>query len=70
MPDNISQMPLSLAVFYGHEGVAKILLGREEVNPDKADYGGRTPLSLAAQNRHEEVVILLHSSKVVAPSVV
>ena len=69
MPDNISQMPLSLAVFYGHEGVVKILLGRQEVNPDKAGYGGRTPLSLVTQNQHEGVVIL-HSSKVVAPGVI
>ena len=26
----------------------RILLGQEEVNPDKPDYGDRTPLSFAA----------------------
>ena len=37
----------------GHEGVVKILLEPEEVNPDKPDNSYQTPLSNAAQNRHE-----------------
>ena len=31
------QTPLSWAAEYGHEGVVKILLEREDVNPDLAD---------------------------------
>ena len=40
----------------GHEGVVKILLGREEVGPDEPDSDGRTPLSPAAKSGHEGVV--------------
>jgi len=36
--------PLSRAVYNGHEEVVEILLGREEVNPDKQDTTGSTPL--------------------------
>ena len=28
----------------GHEGVVKLLLGREDVNPDRPDNYGQTPL--------------------------
>ena len=45
----------------------KILLGREDVNPDKPDNEGRTPLSRAALYRHERVVALLQSRKAVSP---
>jgi len=51
--------PLSFAAGNGHEGVVKILLGREEVNPNKPDNGGRTPLFFAAQNGREGVVKIL-----------
>jgi len=40
---------LSFASEEGHEEVVKILLGRKEVNPNKAEYDGRTPLMLAAR---------------------
>ena len=39
--------------------MVRILLGRHNVNPDKADNGGRTPLMCAAWNGHEEVVTTL-----------
>ena len=48
--------PLLLAARKGHEEVVNILLGREEVDPDKPDDIGRTPLSYAAQEGHEGVV--------------
>ena len=48
--------PLSWAAYNGNEEVVEILLGREEVNPDKADKWGNTPLSDAACNGHEGVV--------------
>jgi ankyrin repeat protein len=44
-----------------HEGVVKLLLGVEGVEPDSKDEGGRTPLSRAARNGHEAVVKLLQS---------
>ena len=37
-------------------GVVKLLLEREDVNPDSLDEVGRTPLSYAAGNGHEGVV--------------
>jgi len=59
--------PLGLAAHYGHEEVVKILLAREEVNPDKPDDYGRTPLLSAAQNGHEGVVEILLGRKEVNP---
>ena len=51
---------LSLAAENGHEAIVKMLLEREEVDPDQADteYGG-TPISWAACNEHEAVVKVL-----------
>ena len=43
----------------GHESVVKQFLDREDVNPDKPDNEGRTPLSWAASQGHEHVVKLL-----------
>ena len=37
----------------------KMLLERNDVNPDKADKGGRTPLSWAASYGYEEIVEIL-----------
>lgn len=39
----------------------KILLGQEEVNPNKPDNDGQTPLMFAAKYDHERVVALLQS---------
>ncbi|RPB04016.1 hypothetical protein L873DRAFT_1668129 [Choiromyces venosus 120613-1] len=41
---------------HGGDGVVKLLLEREDVNPDNLDEVGRTPLSYAAGNGHEGVV--------------
>lgn len=44
---------LSRAAGNGHEGIAKLLLGRGDVNPDTPDaWYGQTPLSRAAGNDH------------------
>ena len=37
----------------GHEEVVRILLRREEVNPDKPDKDGQTQLSYAASGGYE-----------------
>ena len=58
-PDRFGETPLSLAAYFGHEGVVNILLEREEVNCDKPDNDGRAPLSHAAENGHEGVVKIL-----------
>ena len=51
---------LAWAARRGYEGVVKMLLEREGINPHKADTRyGRTPLSWAAENGHERVVRLL-----------
>jgi len=42
-----------------HEEVVRILLGRMDVNPDRADKCGRTPLSWAAEYGYEESVRML-----------
>ena len=42
-----------------HEEVVRILLGRSDVNPDRADKRGRTPLSWAAEYGYEESVRML-----------
>ena len=43
-------------------GVAKILVGRNDINLDKPDNGGRMPLSWAAVLGKEEVVKVLQYS--------
>jgi len=60
--------PLFWAVENGHEGIVKLLLGRNDVNPDIPDTGyGRTPLSLAAERGHDGIVKLLLERKDVNP---
>jgi len=51
---------LAWAARGGYEGVVRMLLELEGINPDKADTKyDRTPLSWAAENGHEKVVKLL-----------
>jgi len=57
-PDEDNQTPLGCAAAKGHEGVIKLLLGREDVNPNHLGMC-RTPLGLAAVRGHEGVVKLL-----------
>jgi len=42
-----------------HEEIVRMLLGRKDVNPDRADKRGRTPLSWAAEYGREESVRML-----------
>jgi len=65
--DFFGRTPLAWAAHNGHEEVVKILLGREEVDPDKLDLDGHTPLSLAAWDGHEGVVRVLLEREGVNP---
>jgi len=47
------------AAYNEYEGVVRIQLDREDVDPDKADTFGRTQLSQATVNGNEGVVMLL-----------
>ena len=56
---NCSRTPVSRAAMGGHEGVVKILLGRDDVNLNEPDRYGQTPLCWAAENGHAGVVKIL-----------
>ena len=51
--------PLGWAAGNGHEAVVRILLGRDDVDPNKPDNKGRTPLTYAAENDYPGVIALL-----------
>jgi len=57
--DCTDSTPLMWAALNGHEGAVKILLGRDDVNPDELGAYSKTPLGCAAQNGHEGVVKIL-----------
>ena len=60
---------LILAVMRGHSGVVKILLEREDINPNQADTKfGRTPLVWAARVGNEQVVKMLLEREDVNPN--
>ena len=65
--DGQGRTPLRWAAEYGHEGMAKVLLDREEVNPDSQDDLDTTPLQCAAQGGHEGIVKLLLDREEVNP---
>ena len=63
--DCIGCTPLLWAALNGHEGVVKILLGQDDLNPDMPNLCSETPLWCAAKNGHEAVVkILLGQDKI------
>ena len=67
--DFMRYTPLACAAQKGHEEVVKILLSREEVNPDQSDSASdRTPLSLAAGEGHEASVKILLGREEVNPN--
>jgi len=52
-------MPLLLAISNGYKAVVKLLLIRDDINPNSKDKFGAMPLLLAAEYRSEVVVELL-----------
>jgi len=56
---HLTRTPLIWAAWNGHEGVVKMLLARDGINPDTPDKLGQTPLCHAAENRHGGVVKIL-----------
>ena len=59
--------PLQWAAKNGHDGVVKLLLGLEDVDPDRPDNRDSTPLSWAAYKGYKRVVRLLLGRKDVDP---
>jgi len=59
--------PLVLAARNGHEGVVKVLLGRDNISPDKPDNYGQTALHHAAEAGHEGMVKVLLGRDNVSP---
>jgi len=59
VPNWDSKEPLCQAAWGGHGGVVKILLGRDDVNPNKPDKRRQIPLLCAALRGHEGVVKIL-----------
>ena len=66
--DCIGSTPLALAAGEGHEVVVKLLLGREDVDPNLSNRGGESPLGCAALGGHEGVVGLLLAREDVDPN--
>ena len=65
--DFLGYTPLAWASHNGHEGVVKLLLGQEEVNPNKLGGYDQAPLSYAAEGGYEGVVKLLLEREEVNP---
>ena len=57
--DILGRTPLAWAARNRHEEVVKMLLGREEVDPDVPDNDGQTPLSFAAEYGSKGVLQIL-----------
>jgi len=67
--DCVGCTALTWAAIRGYEGVVKILLEREDINPDQADTrSGQTPLLWAATNGHAGVVRILLEREDVNPN--
>src|SRR5215471_14311366 len=59
-----SWTPLLFAANCGHKTVAQLLLARDDIDADRKDSIGRTPLSYAAGNGFEHVVRLILAKQV------
>ena len=66
--DFSGRTPLAWAAHNGHEEVVKILLGWEEVNPNRSDNDGRILLAFATSKGHKGVVKVLLEQEGVNPA--
>jgi len=57
--DTMGDAPLGWAAGNGREGVVRLLIGRDDIDPDKAGEDDQTPLLRAARGGHEGVVKIL-----------
>ena len=57
--ESMRDTPLGWAARNGHEEVVRVLLSRDDIDPDKPGEYGMTPLAIAAWNEHEGVVKVL-----------
>jgi ankyrin repeat protein len=53
------QTPLYIACYNGHTATVELLLQKENIQVDKANKYGKTPLLIAAQSRHHDIVKIL-----------
>jgi len=65
--DCTGSTPLMWAARNGHEGAVKVLLGRDDVDPNEPTEDGQTPLWCASKNGHEGVVRMLLGRDAVNP---
>jgi uncharacterized protein len=56
------ETPLHYAAKYGNIELAKLLL-KANADPKSKKYNGKTPLDLAKETKHEDIVKLLESAK-------
>ena len=66
--DSMGDRPLAWAAANGHEGVVKILLGRDNINPDKPGKVDQTRPLRAARNGHERVLKILLGGNDIYPN--
>ena len=66
--DDEGETPLFVATLHGHEGIVKLLLGRDDINPNKPDGGGQTPLSIAVGLEHWRIVRMLVGDEGLQPN--
>ncbi|RPB03791.1 ankyrin, partial [Choiromyces venosus 120613-1] len=58
-PNGDGATPLLRVAWGGHVAVVKLLVSWEDVNPDRPDKDGRTPLLIAVKKRRPSVERLL-----------
>ena len=56
------ETPLHYAAKYGNVELAKLLL-EAKADPRAKEFHGKTPLDLAKENKHQDIVKLLESAK-------